>query len=341
VTAPDVGSLTTEGKAHRPSSVSATVSVGVPTLDRPDLLRGAVVSILAQDFRDVEIAVVDNGSHQLAREVLSELRDPRLRILRNERTIPRTENYNIALRAGSGRYVAILADDDEWLPSFLTRAVGLLERHPDVVIVHTGYEVVDAQGEPLYVVRSTTPTQDQIVPGQRYINWMLAGARRTQFTATIIRRAALPSTGFLPADDFADDLGLLLRVATKGSVAFVDEPLTRVRFHQGTVTAGASVDLVEDRYRLSVDFRAQCRDVKLRFLAQEWRARADASQLRRVVRRSFRKHLLVQTARALRRPVDLRAAWSALVRDSSYDRACLVDPRAWKWAIAAYLGRER
>jgi glycosyltransferase involved in cell wall biosynthesis len=321
------------------SASSPTISVGIPTFNRPDLLKGALTTVLAQSYRDLEVTVVDNGSTHETINALDQLADPRVRVRRNPETIPRTENYNIALEAGSGTYVAILADDDEWMPEFLMRTAQLLDDHPDIALVHTGYDVIDPAGEIRYTVTQPAPLGAAVVSGPDYLRWLLSGRHRIEFTGTLLRRRDLPAGGFRAEDDVADDIGLLLRVATHGNVAFVNEPLARVRFHDSTVSTTGGNLLLDDRYQRSIAYRAACTEVKLRFLAEHVDGLSEHRELLKTARRSLRQHLLVPAARALRPPRDLRGALRSAIADSAYDRWSLVDPVAWKQAVAAYRGR--
>jgi len=318
---------------------SLSFDVGIPTFNRPELLRGAISSVLSQSHHDLLVTVVDNGSAAETAAVLQQFDDPRVRVRRNPHTIPRTENYNIALCAGTGDFVAILADDDEWMPNFLARTAQVLNDHPDVSMVHTGYEAIDVTGERLYVVEQPLPDAHLIVSGTDYIQRMLGGEHRIEFTATMLRRQSLPPGGFLAEDDVGDDIGLLLRVAIQGDVAFVNEPLVRVRFHDNTISTTGGNRLVGDRYVRSVGYRIKCTETKVRFIEENAHNLPHHRRLRRIAKRSLRRHLLVSAARALRPPRDVRGALRSAVTDTALDRRALVDPRAWKQALAAYLDR--
>lgn len=124
------------------------LTVVVPTRDRPALLRRAVASALAQDLPDVEVVVVDDGSStppQLPP-------DPRLRVLRHERPRGGAAARNTGTRAGTGRFVTYLDDDDELLPSMARVATEAHARAvrdqplPAPFGVLTAMEVVDPEG---------------------------------------------------------------------------------------------------------------------------------------------------------------------------------------------------
>jgi glycosyltransferase involved in cell wall biosynthesis len=305
------------------------------------MLSAALLSVLSQSHPSVEVTVVDNGSRPPVEEVLPRDLLAATRLVRNPSTLPRTENYNVALASGTAPYVALLADDDEWDSRFLERATDVLAARPDVVLVHTGYTGVGPDGRRIYAVERPAPGGAETVPGHRYIEWLLAGRGAFEFTATVFRRSALPPEGLLPQDDFADDIGLLLRTALWGTVAFVNEPLARIRLHADTVTAAGSLARPDERYRQGLEYRLQAHDAKVRFLESSSDQLSDVTRLHHLARTSLRRHLLVPAARSLRRRTGVPAVWHSLRSGVARDRRCLLDPQSWKWALAAYLEEPR
>ncbi len=86
------------------------LSIVIPTHDRPGLLRAAVESALRQDL-EVEVIIVDNGSP----EPVALAGDPRLRVLRHERSQGGSAARNLGARAAVAPWVMWLDDDDELL----------------------------------------------------------------------------------------------------------------------------------------------------------------------------------------------------------------------------------
>jgi hypothetical protein len=103
-----------------PQALVATV---IATHRRPDALRAAVASALAQTVRDQVVIVVDDGAG------LPELPDdPRLfavSLARN--TAVAGVVRNVGIRLTRSRYVAFLDDDNLWEPDHLERALAVLE----------------------------------------------------------------------------------------------------------------------------------------------------------------------------------------------------------------------
>jgi len=94
-------------------------SVIIPTRGRPEMLREAVASVLAQSVDDLECIVVDDGGS----DVPARWTDPRVRIVVRDRNGGPAAARNTGLIAATGKYVAFLDDDDTFTPERL--AMGL------------------------------------------------------------------------------------------------------------------------------------------------------------------------------------------------------------------------
>jgi len=117
-------------------TTTPAVSIFLPTFRRGDcgLLRAAMESVLAQEFRDFELLAADDGSTDSTARVLSDLaaRDSRVRNFRHERNagLPARRIAEL-LQMSAGRYCAFMFDDDLWYPHALTTLVAALEAHPE------------------------------------------------------------------------------------------------------------------------------------------------------------------------------------------------------------------
>lgn len=103
----------------------AVVSVVIPTRNRPALVRRAVLSALDQTFRDIEVLVVVDGPDPKTAHSLSEIKDSRLRVISLNENVGGSEARNIGVRNATGPWVALLDDDDEWMPGKLEKQFNL------------------------------------------------------------------------------------------------------------------------------------------------------------------------------------------------------------------------
>jgi hypothetical protein len=104
-----------------------TISVVIPTRDRPEFVRQALRSLLAQRFEDFEVVVADNPVTAPSEEVVAEFEDERIRYLRAERPLSMHDNWEAGCAGLRGDYVAVMIDKTVWLPSTMGRALGILE----------------------------------------------------------------------------------------------------------------------------------------------------------------------------------------------------------------------
>lgn len=116
------------------------VSVVVTSFNYGDYLEAAVDSVLAQTFKNLEIIVVEGGSTDPAsRLVAANLQRPRTRVLLQDVPHRVGANRNLGITHARGRYVCCLDADDTLAPTYIEKALFLLERH--------GYDVVSSAQE--------------------------------------------------------------------------------------------------------------------------------------------------------------------------------------------------
>lgn len=97
-----------------------TISVVIPTRDRSSLLLRAVKSALEQTLRDLEVIVVIDGEEgNLSVEAIGRLDDSRVRCIALTEQVGGAEARNIGIRDARSTWIALLDDDDEWLPTKL------------------------------------------------------------------------------------------------------------------------------------------------------------------------------------------------------------------------------
>lgn len=95
------------------------VTVYMPTYNRVELLQRAVESVLKQDYRNIELIVVDDRSTDGTPEYLAKMakEDPRFKYFINEKNSGACVSRNKAIFAANGEFITGLDDDDYFLPN--------------------------------------------------------------------------------------------------------------------------------------------------------------------------------------------------------------------------------
>ena len=118
----------------------------IPTYDRPAYLRLALASVLAQTYPHLEIIVQDNASRQDPAAMLAAFNDPRLRLVRNARTIGQTANFLAGIAQAKGKYIALLGDDDVWQSDFIATLVAPMEADAEIAVAFCDHDIIDPDG---------------------------------------------------------------------------------------------------------------------------------------------------------------------------------------------------
>lgn len=110
------------------------VSIGVPTYNRPELLRKALSCLTAQTYQNLEITVSDNCTPgPEVKTILDEFqaKDKRIKGFIQPQNLGGVHNWDFVLKKSVGKYYMWLADDDIISERFIEEAVKFLEVNPD------------------------------------------------------------------------------------------------------------------------------------------------------------------------------------------------------------------
>jgi glycosyltransferase involved in cell wall biosynthesis len=206
-----------------------SVSVVVPTRDRPDLLRRAVKSIVRQRYPgDIECIIVFDQSAPSTVDVQSlERRD--LRALTNVRTPGLAGARNTGAMAAEGEFLAFCDDDDEWLPDKLRLQVEALLANGSRAAATCGLYIQYGGRS----IRRLPPVGEVTLADLRRSRVMEVHSS----TIVVSRSEFLGRIG--PVDEeipggYGEDYDWLLRTARIGPLVVVPRPLVRIRWHRSS-----------------------------------------------------------------------------------------------------------
>lgn len=212
-----------------------SVSVIIPAYNAAWCIRRAVDSVLAQEFREFELIVVDDGSNDDTAAILATYGDAVRLVSKANGGLSSARNAGLA--AAKGRYVAFLDADDWWLPTKLTRQIERMEGRPDLVFCSTSTGVQTPEGQRLPDWRcgdGQDSTLAQIFATNAYIagSGSAVMARREAFTEAGDFDETLPSL---------EDIDMWMRLAALGAYACIDETLTIIEKRSSSMSGNLDV----------------------------------------------------------------------------------------------------
>ena len=94
---------------------NSTVSVVIPTHNRPQFVVRAVRSALAQEYTELEVVVVVDGPDPATEKALAGISDMHLRVIVLPQKVGAARARDLGVTAAWGDWIALMDDDDEWL----------------------------------------------------------------------------------------------------------------------------------------------------------------------------------------------------------------------------------
>ena len=212
------------------------VSVVIPCFNYGRFVVEAVDSVLHQTLTDLEVIIVDGGSSdQSTVEVLRSLERPRTRVLFRDGRHLVGDNRNFGIAEARGRYICCLDADDTLEPTYLEKAVFLLEMY-GYDVVSTAIRFVGARSGTVGVVPA--PDLRSMVHGNH------------AHTCAVFRRLLWTrSGGFFDVgvgqEHVAEDWDFWVRLAALGARIrnIADEPLFNYRAHEGGSLSSSQADV--------------------------------------------------------------------------------------------------
>jgi glycosyltransferase involved in cell wall biosynthesis len=201
--------------------VGRGVSVVIPTYNLAQFLPEAVESVRAQEWPDLEIIVVDDGSTDDTPALLERLaRAGDLRWFRQENA-GASAARNRGIREARKSWVAFLDADDFWLDGKLSAQFEALERKPSAAFGYTDVRVRREDGSEgeLRCRRADAPLFEQLLSGNVFAT-----------PTVIVRRDCFREVGlFDEALRTGEDWDMWLRLSSHYECAAVVRPLTLCR----------------------------------------------------------------------------------------------------------------
>lgn len=206
------------------------VSVVIATYNMAEYLPLAVQSALDQTYRDLEIIIVDDGSTDETPTILDRRwsEDPRVRLITQENQ-GQTAAKNRGIAAATGKYVAFLDADDQWVRDKLEKQVPRFGDSPKIAVVYSDQRYIDEYGAPLH--RRGLEYPEGLITEQLLVDNFV------NFSSAVVKREVLEEFGGFDATlPMSIDYDLWLRISTGYEFRCVNEVLVDYRIWPGQMS---------------------------------------------------------------------------------------------------------
>ena len=196
------------------------VSIVTPSFNQAAYLEQTLLSVLEQDYADIEYLVIDGGSTDGSPDIIKRYAS-RLAYWISEKDSGQADAINKGMARAKGEIVAWLNSDDTYLPGTVTAAVKAFDENPDVAMVYADMLAVDERGQTFNTLRYRQLTLEDL------LSFQIIGQ-----PAVFMRRSAFEKTGGLDLSfHFLLDHHLWIRIAAQGRILHIPQTWAAARYH--------------------------------------------------------------------------------------------------------------
>ena len=206
------------------------ISVIIPLYNQAGSIAQALDSVLAQEYQDFEIVVVDDGSTDGGASVVENYGDARIRLVR-QANAGVSAARNRGIEEARGEYVAFLDADDEWMPEYLSVQYELVQKYPQCDVFVTNYEFHNEDGvvTPTRINKLSFDTEDGIL--DNYFEVAISSTPPISSISIMMRKECMHKIGGFPVGvTLGEDLLTWARLVCKYHIAYTRKVMAIYNF---------------------------------------------------------------------------------------------------------------
>ncbi|HEU4789883.1 MAG TPA: glycosyltransferase family 2 protein, partial [Flavobacterium sp.] len=120
----------------------ALFSIIIPLYNKERYIENAIQSILKQTITDYEIIIINDGSTDKSKEIISKYVSEKIRIIDHPKNKGLSAARNTGIKNATSNYITFLDADDLWKPNYLQTIKNLISSYPEARIFATNYDEV-------------------------------------------------------------------------------------------------------------------------------------------------------------------------------------------------------
>jgi len=207
------------------------VSVIIPAYNSAEWIAETIESVLAQDYQNFEVIVVDDGSNDETSFKVAQFPTVKYVLKDNGGT---ASARNKGISEATGEYIALVDSDDLWEPEKLSLQMALLERTGVEWVYSDAFAFDDKTGQRLFPFsKGVGKLYSGDILSQLFVKCFIPSP------TPVVSRRVFETVGYFneSGDVFnREDWEMWLRIARLYPVEFVNRPLAHYRMHQRSKT---------------------------------------------------------------------------------------------------------
>jgi len=205
------------------------VSVVIPTHNREKYIEQAILSVINQSYKNIEIIVVDDGSIcNYAQSICQKYLNCSYFFKQNGGL---SSARNFGIDKAKGEFIAFLDDDDFWDLHKITKQIEAFNLNPNVDMIHSKVAIVDEYGN--LTGKFGGASANKLHKRSGYVFWNALGVWVVRSPTPLIRKKVFQSDLLFDEDiKVGEDIDFYQRMFYRHRVFYIDEPLAFYREYE-------------------------------------------------------------------------------------------------------------
>jgi glycosyltransferase involved in cell wall biosynthesis len=206
------------------------VTIVTPSFNQANYLERTILSVLDQDYPNLEYIIIDGGSTDGSLEIIQKYAG-RLSSWVSEPDLGQTDAINKGFEKASGQILAWINSDDTYNPGAIREAVGFLQEHPDIGMVYSDADFINARDEVIGAFPAAQTDRTRMLRGYVHVP-----QQTTFFRANLWKKVGPLDTSFF----FAMDYDLWVRLSALAPMVYYPHRIwANFRLHDDGKTIAA------------------------------------------------------------------------------------------------------
>lgn len=207
------------------------VSVIIPVYNGEKYIDGAIKSVLRQDYPNIEIIVVDDGSFDNTKAVIKTYKNKVKYFYKKNGGVASARNCGI--KVANGKFIAFLDCDDLYTEDKVSKQVEVLLENPYLGFVYNDIDVIDYDNRFLYTLKS----EEIFEKRKDMLAYVLYRQTIPGAASVMIRRTCLADNIYYPEEySNSEDYLFTIRLLMKSEGKYLNESLYLYRRHERNLT---------------------------------------------------------------------------------------------------------
>ena len=211
------------------------VSIVTPSYNIEQFIAETIRSVLAQTHKNFELIIVDDGSTDNTKKIVSSFNDKRIIFIQNKKNRGAAYCRNLAISKATGDYIAFLDGDDLWVPNKLEKQLKFM-RTNKCSFSCTDYELIDREGNKT----GTKVTSPNNITHKKFKRVNYVGCLTVMY-----KKSAYPDLSIPNTLEKRNDYALWLKLSEKVDCHALHETLSYYRESSRSLSSGKKTKLIK------------------------------------------------------------------------------------------------